>query len=318
MQRRTVIAGLAAVFALAMAGVPAFAADYPSKPITIVVPSKAGGSTDTTARIFAEVAKAKYSGFDFVIEDIGGSGGQKGFETIARAKPDGYTIGMVFTPQLVAHVVSKRAKYTLDSFHIMGNVAEDPGIVAVPKDSPINTMAELAKAAKSGNLTVAVNGIGSDDFLAAKTFEKAAGVTFNLLPTNGSTEQKAAILGERVDASFMNLSQMIAQYKAGDAKIIAILTDKRAPSAPKVETAKEQGFDVMMTATRGFVAPAGVAPAIQKKLDDMLAAVMADPEFQAKCAKSKIDLLPMDGPAYKAYLEKLQTSVQSVYNAAPW
>src|SRR6056300_1524413 len=142
---------------------PVAFADYPEKPITLIVPSKAGGSTDTTARIFAEIAEKKYKGFEFVVSNMGGSGGQKGFEAIARAQTDGYTLGLNFTPQLVAHIASKRAKYTLDSFHVMGNIAQDAGIVAVPKDSAIKTMSDLAKAAKANQLTVSVNGIGSDD-----------------------------------------------------------------------------------------------------------------------------------------------------------
>ena len=315
MLKKVVVAGLAGAFFVATA---ASAADYPDQAVSIIVPSKAGGSTDTTARIFAEIAEGKYPGFEFVINNMGGSGGQKGFEAIARAKPDGYTIGMNFTPQMVAHVVSGRADYTLESFHVMGNIAQDAGIVAVPKDSPIMTMADLAEAAKGGDLTVSVNGIGSDDFLAAKAFEKAAGVTFNLLPTKGSTEQKAGILGGHVDAAFMNLSQMIAQHNAGDARIIAILTEERDPSADQIATAKEQGYDVMMSATRGFVAPAGIDPAIQGKLDTMLAEVMADPAFREKTAASKIDLLPMSGPDYTAYLEKLQAATKEVYDAAPW
>ena len=315
MLKKVVAAGLAGAFFVATA---ASAADYPDQAVSIIVPSKAGGSTDTTARIFAEIAEGKYPGFEFVINNMGGSGGQKGFEAIARAKPDGYTIGMNFTPQMVAHVVSGRADYTLESFHVMGNIAQDAGIVAVPKDSPIMTMADLAEAAKGGDLTVSVNGIGSDDFLAAKAFEKAAGVTFNLLPTKGSTEQKAGILGGHVDAAFMNLSQMIAQHNAGDARIIAILTEERDPSADQIATAKEQGYDVMMSATRGFVAPAGIDPAIQGKLDTMLAEVMADPAFREKTAASKIDLLPMSGPDYTAYLEKLQAATKEVYDAAPW
>ncbi|PLX36933.1 MAG: tripartite tricarboxylate transporter substrate binding protein [Hyphomicrobiales bacterium] len=291
---------------------------YPDHAITIIVPSKAGGSTDTTARIFSEIAESKFEGFEFVINNMGGSGGQKGFEAIARAEPDGYTIGMNFTPQLVAHIVSKRADYTLDSFHVMGNVAQDPGIVVVPKDSAIKNLTDLAEAAKGGALTVSVNGIGSDDFLAAKSFEKQAGVTFNLLPTKGSTEQKAGILGAHVDAAFMNLSQMIAQHNAGDAHIIALLTEERAPAADQVPTAKEQGFETYMTATRGFVAPAAVDGAILEKLDSILATVVADPAFQEKTKASKIDLLPMNGPDYAAYLAKLQASTQEVYDAAPW
>lgn len=312
MLKHTFAAGLAV---LGLAAGPALAQDYPTKSIEIIVPSSAGGSTDTTARIFAEIAEKKFDGFNFVINNIKGSGGQKGFEAIARAKPDGYTIGMVFTPQLVAHIVSGRASYTLDSFHIMGNMGEDPALVAVPKDSPIETLDDLAKG---DDLTVAVNGIGSDDFIAAKNFEDAAGVSFNLLPTKGSTEQKSAILGGHVDASFMNLTQIIGQHKSDDARIIAMLTRDRSDLVPDVPTGVEQGYDVLMTATRGFVAPAGVPDDIAARLDEVLADVMADPEFTQKAEASSIYLLPMSGPDYLAYLEQLQADTQKVFDAAPW
>ncbi|MFV0475770.1 MAG: tripartite tricarboxylate transporter substrate binding protein [Pikeienuella sp.] len=315
MVRKALLAGAACL--IGWSGV-VFAADYPAKPIELVVPSKAGGSTDATARIFAEIAESKFDGFKFVINNIGGSGGQKGFEAIARAEPDGYTIGMVFTPQLVAHIAAGRTQYTLESFHVIGNTAEDAGIVAVPKDSPIATLADLAGASAESPATVAVNGIGSDDFLAAKAFEEAAGVSFNLLPTKGSTEQKAGILGGHVDASFMNLSQMIAQHQAGDARIIAVLTEERSALLPDVPTAKEQGFEVLMRATRGFVAPADVDAEILAKLDGMLAEVMADPAFIEKAGASSIYLMPMNGPDYLSYLQDLQADTQKVYDAAPW
>ncbi len=315
MLNRSLAASLAVVAALAG---PALAQDYPTKPIEVIVPSSAGGSTDTTARLFAEIAEKRFDGFKFVINNIDGSGGQKGFEAIARAKPDGSTIGLVFTPQLVAHIASGRASYTLDSFNVIGNTADDPAIVVVPKDSPIKTMDDLAKAAKDGELTVAVNGIGSDDFLAAKAFEEAAGVTFNLLPTKGSTEQKAGILGGHVDASFMNLSQMIGQHKSGDAHIIAMLTDQRSEELPDVPTGGEQGYDVQMRATRGFVTPAGVPEDVRVKLDNVFTNVMDDPEFKEKAKASAIYLLPMNGAEYTAYLQELLGDTQKVYDAAPW
>ncbi len=308
----------AALIAVMACGSVVASDSYPSKSISVIVPSNAGGSTDTTARIFAEVAEKKFPGFEFVVNNMGGSGGQKGFEAIARAKPDGYTLGLNFTPQLVAHIASKRAKYSLSSFHVMGNIAEDPGIVVVPKDSAINSLSDFAKASKAGSLTVSVNGIGSDDFLAAKSFEKLVGATFNLLPTKGSTEQKAGILGGHVDGAFMNLSQMLSQHNAGDAKIIAILTKKRDSSAQSIPTAQEQGFEVYMTATRGFVAPAGIDPAIQDRLDSMFDAVVADPEFISKTGASKIQLWTMNGSDYRDYLEDLLTTTQAVYDSAPW
>jgi len=233
------------LFALLLAMVfvfPAYAfAEYPEKPITIIVPSKAGGSTDTTARIFINAAKKYWKGADFVVQNVPGSGGQKGFELIARSKTDGYTIGMLFTTQVVSHIVAKRATYTLDSFHLMGNTVDDPVLIAVPLESPIKDLASFIEAAKAKPLTVAVNGIGSDDFIAAKKFENRTGTTFNLLPTKGSTEQKAMILGNHCDASFMNLSQMHSQQKAGTARIIAMLTDVRSDLLPEVPTAKGTG-----------------------------------------------------------------------------
>ena len=314
MFKKSIFAGI--LLSLGMSA--AVMAEYPSKPITVIVPSKAGGSTDRTARMITEIAKAQNKGYEFVIKNISGSGGQKGFEAINRAKPDGHTIGLVFTPQLVAHVVSKRAKYTLDSFHVIANVAQDPAIVVVPKDSSIKNLADLAKKGKAGALTVAVNGIGSDDFLAAKAFEAQAGVTFNLLPTKGSTEQKAGILGGHVDAAFMNLSQMIAQHKAGDAHIIAVLAEERNENLPDMKTSKEQGFEVYMTATRGVVAPAKVDAKILAKLDDVIAKVLASDEFKAKAKKGSIYLLPKTGPDYLSYLKGLQADTQKVYDKAPW
>jgi tripartite-type tricarboxylate transporter receptor subunit TctC len=293
-------------------------AAYPEDPITIIVPSKAGGSTDTSARLFVKAAKKYWPNADFVIKNVGGSGGQKGFEEIARAKPDGYTIGMVFTTQVVAHVVSKRARYTLDSFHVIGNAMQDPLIIGVPADSPIKTLADFIKAAKANSLTAAVNGIGSDDFVAAKKFEMQTGVSFNLMPTKGSTEQKAMILGGHIDASFMNLSQLQAQHKAGTARVIAILSEERSIILPDVQTAAEQGYPVNMTATRGFVAPAKVDKEILAKIDDLLAKVNQDAEFIADCEKGVLFRLPMTGPAYLSYLQDLQAETQKFYDANPW
>ncbi len=308
-----------AVLLAALLVVPSLAqAEFPEKPITIIVPSKAGGSTDTTARIFINAAQKHWPTANFVVKAVPGSGGQKGFEEIARAKPDGHTIGMVFTTQLVAHVVAKRARYTLDSFHFMGNTVDDPVLVVVPAESPIKNLKEFVEAAKAKQLTVAVNGIGSDDFIAAKAFEKQAGVTFNLLPTKGSTEQKALILGNHGDAAFMNLSQMYASHKSGKARVLALLTKERSNLLADVPTADEQGYAVEMTATRGFAVPADVDPAIRAKFDDLLAKVNADPQYIADCEKNTFSRLPMSGPDYLKYLQGLQKQTQVFYDANPW
>ena len=301
---------------------PAFASgdkeSYPSDTINIVVPSKAGGSTDGCARQFAQTAKKYWKDANFVVVNKGGSGGLKGFDEIARAKADGYTLGMVFTPQLVAHVVSGRSHYTLDSFHIISNVVEDPGIVVVPAASDIMSLDDLKAAATAKKLVATVNGIGSDDYIAAKNFEKVAGVEFNLMPTKGSTEQKTAVLGAHVDVAFMNLSQMLSNHREGKCKIIAIATKQRSDFEKSIPTATEQGYELYMTATRGFVIQADASPEIQKALDGLLADVLSDPEFKAAMEKQLIALAPMDSKEYTEYLTNLQAQTQEVYNANPW
>lgn len=292
---------------------------YPSKTISLVVPSKAGGSTDATARIFAETAKKYWPDADFIVVNKPGAGGMIGFEYTKRERPDGHTIGLMFTPQFIAHIVSKQASYTLDDFTVVGNVAEDQGIVVVHSDSPIKNLDDLVAAAKTKKLTASVNGIGSDDFLAAKNFESMTDVSFNMIPTKGSTEQKASIMGGHVDVAFMNLSQMLSQHKAGQVRIIAILSKKRADVAPDIATSAEQGYaGLLMTATRGFVIRKDVEASIQEKIIDLFTKVVNDDEFKARCAKTYIFLDSMDGPTYKSYLQELQSSTQKVFDISPW
>lgn len=293
-------------------------AAYPSKTIKLVVPSKAGGSTDTTARLFIDTAKKYWTDSDFIVVNKPGAGGLIGFSYEQRQKADGYTFGLMFTPQFVAHIVSKKAKYTLDSFNIIGNIAQDPGIVVVNSSSDIKSLDDLVKAAKAKKITAAVNGIGSDDFLAAKQFEQKTGVSFNLLPTKGSTEQKTAILGNHVEVAFMNLSQMLANHKAGKVKILAILSDKRADVAPDIPTSVELNYDVKMTATRGLVIHSKVKKDIANKITDLYTKVINDPGFQEKAKKSFIFLNPRDGTSYRSYLQGLQSDTQKVFDKTPW
>jgi len=293
-------------------------AEYPSKTIKLIVPSKAGGSTDTTARLFIDTAKKYWTDSDFIIVNKPGAGGLIGFSAEQRAKPDGHTLGLIFTPQFVAHIVSGKAKYNMDSFKVLGNIAEDPGVVVVSPESKIRNLDDLISAAKTSKITASVNGIGSDDFLAAKNFEEITGVKFNLLPTKGSTEQKTAILGNHVEVSFMNLSQMLSNHNAGKARIIAVLSKNRASVAKDIPTSFEQGINLEMTATRGMVINSKVKKDRADKIIDLYNKVISDKEFQERSAKSFIFLDPKDSVSYTNYLKDLQKTTQKVYDKSPW
>lgn len=293
-------------------------ADFPSKTINIIVPSKAGGSTDFTARLFAKVAKKYWKDANFKIIDKPGAGGLIGFEMVARSTPNGYTWGMVFTPQLITHVIAKKSKYTLDSFKVVGNIEEDFEVAVVHPSTHVNSLIDLVKLAKRKKLLVAVNGIGSDDFIAAKKLENLANIKFDYMPTKGSVEQKQAILKNYVDISFMNLSQILSKHKEGKVKIVAILSKKRSNFAPKIATASEQGYSLFMKATRGYVVSSGVKDEVFKKIEDLYIKVVNDADFIKKCKEAYIVLHPMNGEEYKLYLQDLQKTTQKIYNSSPW
>ena len=314
--KKTLLAVLALCFLLA--GAAAFAADYPSKPVTIIVASNAGGGTDTMARLFAKFAE-KYFGQPMVINNIDGAGGQRGFEALARAKADGYTFGTLYTPHLTAHMSAKRAKYTLDDFAMLYNLVTDPGVLVVPDSSPFKSIQDIIDAEKAapGTLTGSTSGPGGDDAFALAQFNEAAGTTVKSIPSTGSSNAKATVMGGHVSMGFMNLSQVESNMKAGEVRILAIMTKKRHPNVPDVPTFTELGYKVFSDSSRGFAVPAGIPAEAHKKLVDTFEKVVADPEFQA-AAKEQLQLNIMNPEEYKAYLEELLEVTNKAYEKDPW
>lgn len=305
-----VLAGIVFTAGTALAG-------YPDKAVTIIVPSKAGGGTDTMARLVAKFAE-KYLGQPLVVVDKPGAGGQIGFEAIARAKKDGYTIGCLYTPHVTAHISSGRSKYTLDSFVPIANVVTDPGVLVVKTDSPFETLSDLVEFAKKnpGKLNAATSGPGGDDDFALKKLEKAADIQIKGVPAKGSSGEKAAVLGGHVDMAFMNASQVDAQVRSGELRVLGIMTTERRDymDAP---TFTELGYKILSDSSRGFAAPAGLDPEIMDKLSEVFKSVLTDPEF-IKASEGQLLLNMMDSAEYGKYLSDLNETTDEMYKVAPW
>ncbi|MDY3869484.1 MAG: tripartite tricarboxylate transporter substrate binding protein [Pyramidobacter sp.] len=313
MKKLFALLALAAVLTCAAAG---FAA-YPEKPVKVIVPSEAGGGTDTMARLIAKFGE-KYLGAPMVIENKPGAGGQIGFQAIANAKKDGYTFGCLYTPHLTAHVSAKRAKYTLASFDMIANVVTDPGAIVVPKDSPLKTLADLQAFAKANRATASTSGPGGDDDFARIKTEQALGISLKPVPSKGSSGQKTNVLGGHVTVGFMNVSQVEAQLRSGELRCLAVMAPKRSDMTPEVPCTAELGYGTMVSdSSRGFAAPAGMNAEALAKIKDMFAKVMADPEF-LEAAKGQLLLNMMDAAEYKEYLESLQAATDKAYEVAPW
>lgn len=296
----------------------AFASDYPVKPITIIVASNAGGGTDTMARLFAKFAE-KYSPQPFVINNIDGAGGQRGFDALARAKNDGYTIGTIYTPHFTAHISSQRAGYTMDDFVTLYNFVTDPGVLVVPDSSPFKTVQDIINADKlaPGSLTGSTSGPGSDDAFALAQFNESTGCTVKGVPATGSSNAKATVMGGHVSMGFMNLSQVESNVKAGEIRILAMMTHERHPNVPEIPTFKELGFSVISDSSRGFAAPRGFPEDAMKVILDIFEKVIADEEFKA-VAREQLQVNMLNPDEYRAYLEDLLVVTNKAYEKEPW
>jgi len=298
-------------------------AKYPEKPIKVIVAYSAGGGTDISFRLLCKYAE-KYVGVPLIVENRTGAGGEVGFTAIATAKPDGYTIGGINSPNVNAIPIERKAGFTLDSFKPIIMVMDDPCVWAVKIDSPFKSLKDVVDEAKKyekGVITVSTTAIGGDDHLSILAFERITGIKMVPIPFAGAAPAKAALLGGHVSMWAGNLGEAILLQDAGKIRILGIQTKERNPLGPSVPTFEEQGYPVYMASTRGIAAPKDIS---KEKLDfliDAFAKGMADPGFIADAKKMKLPL-SMDnerkGEDYLAKLKEVQKMCQEIWEEHPW
>ena len=285
--RRTLLSTVAAAAALAAAAPAVWAADnYPSRPIKLVVPFGAGGSTDIVARLLAD-KMGPILGQSVVIENKGGAGGSIGASEIARAAPDGYTIGMatVSTHGANPAIMSKLPYDAKKDFAPITNVMAVPSVFVVNSSVPANNMQEFIALAKKdpGKYTFASPGTGSLGHANIENFMNLADIQLLHIPYKGAGQALNDALGGQVNAMTDNLSSSLTNIKAGKLRPLAVLAFKRAEVLPDVPTYTELGYPGMGDGGWfGLVAPAGTPKPIIDKLNAAAHQVMQDPSFQAK------------------------------------
>ena len=321
LKRRSLLKMVAAA-AVGVAMVPAAqAADYPSKPIQMIVAFGAGGSTDTMARIFAKFAGERL-GQRIVVVNKTGAGGEIGWTALASAKPDGYTIGLINSPAVEVYPITRADTIGYDFAKIkpLVNVVTDPGVLAVAADAPYKTLKDFIDAckAKPGEITVSHEGVGGDDHLAALNLQRASGAKFNFVTFNGNAEATAALLGGHIAAFEGNMSEAAAQIQDGKVRALAVWSSKRQDAIPDVPTGQEQGFDVISAASRGIAVPAAVPQKIYDKLLAVAREVVADPAFKAELGKLNMPVNPMFGQEFVDFLDNSHKTLKAMWEADPW
>ena len=314
---RVALAGIIATLTFAGA---ARAADYPTRPIKLVVPFAAGGSTDIVARLVAE-----YAGRDLkqtiVVENKASAGGSLGMEQVARSTPDGYTIGMATMSTHGSNpAVYRKMNYDpVKDFAPIGNVLAVPSIFAVNPQIPVKNMAEFVALAKASpdKYSFASPGVGSLGHVNIENFMMLAGMKLLHVPYRGAGPALNDVMGGQVDAITDNLSSTLPQVAGGKLRALAVLGAQRSPLLPDVPTYIELGYPDMGTGGWfGLVAPAGTPPAVIERLNQAVRAAMDNAEFRKKAEDVGGTLMPTTPQEFQAQINEALARYAKVAKAA--
>lgn len=275
------VAANAAGFARTAAAQPA----WPARPLRLLVPFPAGGTTDTLARILAERLGARL-GQTVVVENRGGAAGVIAAEMASRAEPDGHTLFLatIGTAAINPHLHA-RLNYRPEDLVPVGLFAELPNVLVVRADAPWrNLQAFLAEArARPGELSYASSGSGSSLHLSGEMLKADAGVDVLHVPFRGGADTVNQIMGGRVDVGMNNLPSAIALVRAGQLRALAVTGPVRAAALPDVPTVAESGLPgYAATAWFGVQAPARTPPEVIARVNAELNAIVADPATRAR------------------------------------
>lgn len=274
------------VAASALLAPPAFAQPWPTKPVTLVVPFPAGGTTDVLARALAEKLQQSL-GQPVIVESRPGAGATLGADYVAKAKPDGYTLLIGAVHHTIASSVYKKLPYDFQKdFVPITGLALVPNVLVVNAGAtPAKSVAELVAALKAhpGQWSYGSNGNGTAQHLIGTQFQNATGTTLLHVPYKGSGPLATDLLGAQIQMSFDTITPVLPHIKAGKLRALAVTTARRSSALPDVPTLEEaglKGFDI--GTWFGVLAPAATPRDIVARLNAEMVKVIQAPEFRKR------------------------------------
>ena len=274
----TMLAALAATIGFTCS---TWAADYPAKPITFIVPYSAGGSSDTLVRGMQPFLE-KAMGATIVPKNVTGGGGAVGMsEALFSSKADGYTVTLpsnaVYGLEGLGNVPWKH-----DDFDTVARIITEDYSITVRADAPWQTLDEFIEYVKAnpGKVKMGFSGFGSSTHIVAAAFAQKFGLEFSFVPYQGGANTVAATLGGPIDANTHHPAETKAGADAGKLRVLATMGPTRSNLYPDVPTMKELGHDWVVSQWRGIAMPKGVPEDVKKAWEDALVQVCDDPEFQ--------------------------------------
>jgi tripartite-type tricarboxylate transporter receptor subunit TctC len=261
-----------AVSMCALAPAPHAQAAWPEKPVTVTVGFGAGGTTDVAARAVAEVL-SKQLGQPVVIENKAGAGGAVAATALTKAAPDGYSLVANTSTTMTFDPHATTLAYGVDDFSYLAAVGEFPEAYIALPDKGWKTLNDALAAGKEKGLNYAST--TSIDRVVSALIAKKTGTALSAVPTRGGAEAVTQVMGGHVDLAYSS-GAYIPQYKAGQVKVLAVLSDKRLPALPDAPTLLELGYDLASVNLIVFMAPKGLPQDVRAKLTDAFAAAAKD------------------------------------------
>jgi tripartite-type tricarboxylate transporter receptor subunit TctC len=307
-RRRFTLGGLALAAAAAVAPLAAGADTYPSRPITIVVPFSAGGTTDILARVIGQ-ALHKELGQTVVVDNRAGAGGNIGAALAAKSPADGYTLfmGTVGTHAINQSLYKRLGFDPVKDFAPLTRVAMVPNLLVANPGKPYKTVQELIAYAKSnpGKVNFGSSGSGSSIHLSGELFNALAKVDMVHVPYKGSAPAVTDLLGGQIDIMFDNMPSAIQHVRAGRLRPLAVTTARRSPELPDVPTVAEAGVPgYEATSWFGMFAPAGTPAPVVARLNAALVKVLAQPEVKKKLAEQGAEAYSEKPEAFAEFMRK--------------
>lgn len=283
------------------------AQSYPSKPIKLIVPFPAGGPADTIARVLTE-KMAPLLGQPIILENRGGAGGVTGIGAVAKAEPDGYTIGLSSAgPLAITPALSETMPYDVHKdLKLLTQVVEVPELLVVADNVPARTFGELITLAKSkpGKLNFASTGIGGVPHMAGELLKVSAGIDIEHVPYRGAAPAVNDLLGGHVNMMFADIPVLLGNVTAGKLRALAIGSARRAPSAPEVPTTAELGMpQVLANNWYGLVAPSGMPADVAAKIYSAAVEALNSAEVKDKLALQGATKVGSTGEQFSAHVK---------------
>lgn len=308
--RRIVRQSVMAAFLL-IAGAPAMAqqpAHWPPKSVHIIVPFGPGSTPDIVARVVAEGLTQKYPDSTFVVENKPGASGNLGTEIVAKAAPDGATIGVsIGGPLAINSLLFEKLPYDPQKdIAPVTQLVTQPSALAVNPSLGVKTVAELIALLKAnpGKYNFASIGNGSLSHLAVEAIELKTGAKLVHVPYPGSPQAITAVIRNDAQLSCLPAISTTPQGAAGTVKILAVSTPKRSPYLPDVPTLKESGIDVEADAWNGIIAPGGTPPAMIAQMNKDIVAIVKQPAARERLATQLMEVVGGTPEEFRALIDK--------------